>query len=807
MSIKQLYTNLTSLFLLAIPLAGWGFGSKVSEIADDYPDTIPAGFFNKWYLHYNPEQYLEHNYDNTLAQLETVGDFSLPDRYVFSFIGYSNLWNSYYYDGHCMDDLFFTGSPLHQVQLYNHDLLLDPANAQIQFKPVKVQDHRLGLQFNHGGIGGKAPFVDDMVRWFHSSAEERMLVPINNRRKIRNAVSAFGVYPIKGKQDNFDQHFHFYAGSRMITGFDYKGPADYYPENYLLFHHGGRIPVISEKLFDHNGYLFSFTSRDHLFAEQYFGRNETAKLTTTALSVYGKKEVKTMLYNAGINFSHKNIKPNDPGFERNLLDYDGEGLDPWYPGMNFFEWSVHFNYRKKFNRNYGFAFDLFDGVGIFRPDENAFHNYIYYQSNDTNRVNLYRLDWSSSPFTAGLLRNNAMLIYNGVSKNNRFTADLKAGLTLQGFLFSELSVVKMNVEAHLLLGYRFTRFFTLRVSTGRKPVPFNFEQVRFLSSDYLSGEIYFWNNDNRFYSNTGGASHSIAENIAQPSVFYLDVPLLFNIGQYNRIILTGQYRLFNDLWTVKYDKDPSHYGQFEEIDGEQVFFLSPGEIHYVVDNSNKTLMQEATGNSGILFSQPFYAGSTLRFSRESKKLYFSASVTAYMVVGSGALGNGFLHNNIGLLSESMANPNNNLNSLGRLDTDRSYLGKLIVSWALHPDFTLAFEFSYRDGQPISNFGLETQETDDGYISAIWRKKLPGDNPFTGEMGAREDGFFNSDLRARYILPLSEQSRLAFTLSIYNIYDFGTALSEFVFPPVRDNGRYVLDIGIPRGLIFTCEWMF
>jgi hypothetical protein len=630
-----------------------------------------------------------------------------------------------------MDDLFFTGSPLHQIQLYNHDLLLDPANAHVQFRPAKTQDHRLGLQYNHGGIGGKAPFVDDMVRWFHSSAEERMLVPIQNRRKIRNAVSAFGVYPIKGQQDTFDQHFHFYAGSRMITGFDYKGPADYYPEKYLLFHHGGRIPVISKKLFDHNGYLFSFTSRDHLFAERYFGRDETAKLTATAFSVYGKKETKTMCYNAGINFSHKNIKHNYPGFERNLLDYDGEGLEPWYPGMNFFEWSVHFKYKKRFNRNFGFVFDFFDGIGILSPHERSFQNYIYYQSSDRNRSNLYRLDWNSNPFTAGLLRNNAMLIYNRVSNNKRFTAELKTGTTLQGFLIRELSVIKMNVEAHLLLGYRFTHFITLNVSAGRKPVPFNFEQVRFLSSDYLSGDIYFWNYHNRFYSNTGGASHSISDNITQPSVFYLDVPMLFDIGQYNRITLTGQYRLFNDLWTVNYDKDPSHYGHFEEIDGEQVFFQDPGKIHYVVENTSTSLMQEATGNTGILFSKPFYAGSTLRYARESNKLYFSASVTAYMVVGSGALGNGFMHNNIGLLSESMANPNNNLNSIGRLDTDRSYLGKLFVSWALHPNLTLAFEFSYRDGQPISSLGLETKESDDGYLNAIWRKKLPGDNPFTG----------------------------------------------------------------------------
>jgi hypothetical protein len=807
MVIRNLNIPLFCFCCAIIPLFGLGLPINAGNSVHGIPDTVPARFFNNRYLHYNPEQYLEHHYDFALFQIETVGDFSLPDPYVFSFTGYSYLWNSYYYNGHCMDDLFFPGSPLHKVQLFNHGLVLNPAKATVEWITSDSENYRTGVQFNHGGLGGKAPFVDDLVHLFHSTASERMLVPITQRRKIRNQGTAFAVYPLKGRSGNYDQHFFLTTGTRMLPGFSYDGPSDFYPEDYLLFHHGGALPKLSKNLFDQNGYLFSLLRRDHLFSEYYFGRSETAKLNSGAFSFFGNKKTLNYRYSAGINFSVKKAERNEPGFERNLLDYDGEGLEPWYPGQNFFEWSLHFDVSRKLARHLELQLEMFEGLGLFRPAEPGFENYLYYQSSSSDRVNLYILDWESNPFSAGLLRNNLMLRYQQHPESRKFNVDIQAGLSLHGLLAGGSPIVRSGFESHINLGYRFTGFFSAALSAGRKPVPFNFDQIRFLSDDYLSGNILFWNENRDFYTTTGGSSHSLSESIRQPWIFYLDLPLLFEMGRKNHIRLTGQYRMFNDLWTVNYDQDAALYGHFTDIDGENIFFPEPGEVKYVVDNHDKGWMQSSTGNAGFLFRQPFYAGSTLSFNRETEKLFFSASVTAYMVVGSGAMGNGVLHNNVGMLSETMASPNNQINSVGRLDSDRSYLGKLFVSWAVHPEFTLAFQFSYRDGQPISDFGLSFSEADEGFLTAIWRKNLPGDNPFTGVTGAREDGFFNSVLRSRYMASVSDNYRIAFNLSVYNIYDFGTALSEFVFPPIRESGRYVLEICIPRGLIFSCELMF
>ena len=68
-------------------------------------------------------------------------------------------------------------------------------------------------------------------------------------------------------------------------------------------------------------------------------------------------------------------------------------------------------------------------------------------------------------------------------------------------------------------------------------------------------------------------------------------------------------------------------------------------------------------------------------------------------------------------------------------------------------------------------------------------------------GKREDAFFNLELRAtgRWWV---KDIPMSLEVMCYNIYDFGTALSEYTFDASFAKGRQTMSMCIPRGLLFT-----
>ena len=159
----------------------------------------------------------------------------------------------------------------------------------------------------------------------------------------------------------------------MHTSFNHDGMNSYYPENYLQFHINGNLPTISKSLFDVNGYLISISDRDQLYSEYYYGENETAKLKSFNLSLFGNKKEK---YTTGINISLKNIQHNQPNFSRNFIDVDGEGFEPWYADGNSLELSFNHKRTKVLNKHFTLNADLNNGMIFFTPKQNSSFNTI-----------------------------------------------------------------------------------------------------------------------------------------------------------------------------------------------------------------------------------------------------------------------------------------------------------------------------------------------------------------------------------------------------------------------------------------------
>ena len=132
-------------------------------------------------------------------------------------------------------------------------------------------------------------------------------------------------------------------------------------------------------------------------------------------------------------------------------------------------------------------------------------------------------------------------------------------------------------------------------------------------------------------------------------------------------------------------------------------------------------------------------------------------------------------------------------------------------------FSIGFNGKFKDGQPFAPFYV-SQYTDGTHTqTALVHSDAKGINMYNQAFGKREDAFFNLELRATgrwwvRDIPMSLEVRC------YNIYDFGTALTEYTFDqythatyphwtvdqnqPTMRNSRTSMSLCIPRGLLLT-----
>ena len=804
---------------------------NIDSLSFPTQNYFPHQFFDKWYLHYNVEQFIDNYYSYSIQQLETTGDYSQPNNYTFSILGGSYKWNSYNYDDFQMNDIFFPGASLHKPYLFDVNLDFDIKSSSLNFIPTNDNKNTAYIQWNDGTFGGRMFDSDDIIHTItgNGSAYERLLYPIENRRKVKENGLVYIHNILKTDKGEYYQNVYLNVGERTLSDLTYKGIANFYPENYLQFNINGNLPVQFKKLFDQNGYLISYNERDQLFSEYSYSMNETARLKDLNFSFYGKK---TDAYTSGINISYKNIVHNVPDFSRNIIDQDGMSFDPWYEDGNELEISLSHKQKIKLNDNFSINLNFFDGIMFFDPLQQTSFNTVYSQTNDTNFQSLYYTQWQSSPFASALLNNRAAFTYFKKSNNNKFDFKASFGGTLDGFLITDKSFAKPSYELTVESNIQIFPWAKISLFAGKKQIPFDSEYIKFFSNNYMSGQTYSWhdlNNDQQFQPNekgilfttTGGEYHTMSSKLKQPYEVYLEAPIEVKVGKRNTFTLSGQYRQFADLWLMEYTQPATSIGYYKNVDVniydiypakyQQIFFLNNGEVNYKAVNDYPRYIKAGGGNFSWLTKNPFYAGASIDYQYQGDKIFIDASFTTFKVIGFAAMGNGVLANSPGVLSESMADPNSYINRLGRFDTDRSYIGRLLVSYNISKRLTVAFQFKYKDGEPISIFNTNTDVTTSGndYTRqvAIWNSNLKGDDLFTGVTGNRSDCFYDFELRTKYTIYVNNKP-LDLNLTIYNIFDLGFEASELTFPPFIYNGnRYVDDIQIPRGFMLSASYKF
>ncbi len=793
-------------------------------------ESTSSDFFDERY-HYNDlVHYLDNLNMHITYQSETTGEYNQPDRMIFSVDGSSYRWNKYYLDGFRVDSRFFAGSTLYRTNMSRYDLTLDYIDSKLHFDTTDERSEDISLSYNFGGLGGISAGTADFIHLFHATASDRAYKPIEDRNAIQGSGTAEVNFAVNGKGRDYMQSLYINIGERYMVGFDNGGIDSYYPEKYGKIQLNGELPIKLGGLFDQTNYIAIYSQREHMNSEFYYSEEESPELKSYNISLYGTKRSSEIDYTSGFTFALNNTEHEDLNYSRNLLDQDGEGFEPWAPDGSNLEFSYSLKIDKPLNHWLNLSFDGYNSLLGFNPSQSNFQNTTYSQLVlDEDPTMLYLYEWRSKAFYSALLENSVGLnTHRKLSDKIDFRANLD--LTLDAMLLKNNNIVSPNFEARVGFDFKPTKWLDIELNLGRERVSYNIDDIQFLSDDYLSGEAYFINDRNgngaydegekgELFVTSGGAYNSLSSSAKQPTYYVVDIPVTLTMGRH-KISLLQSYRKYCNNWSVGFDGDYTDYGQmvnmqtqsaeFDNYDQYQdLFFFDGGkEVNYVVGDYPDGVMGDS-----FLTSTPFFFCSNVEYQYTSPKFMLSVGWQSYMMSGISTLGNGPLHNNIGALSESSANPNTSLvarnadgeyQAVGRLDQDRAYVARIFASYNINEKLSMAINAKFKDGQPFSVYRAEYQSNSTGNNQlAILPVTSRGINTTDGDFGTREDAIFNIDLRVRYKAAIAKR-QCEFEAYCYNIYDFGNELTEYVFDQDLDQGRCAMSLTIPRGMILSLK---
>lgn len=785
-------------------------------------DSVESDFFRAWYLTTDLSHYLDNYSDYVIYEAETTGEWQLGDQMIFSISGNSYRQNKFTVNGMRVDSRFQVGSTLFHVDLGRMNYALDYHKGVMSFSDDSLQKQNVSLTANVGNLGGISPGTNALINLFHSSGAERTMDdrPLEMRNHVIVAGTGAFTFAIPAYGQLFYQHAYVNYGWRTQTAFDHTGISGMYATPYFTAQLDGELPLKNNQVLDHLRYYLVGKGRGDLYSEFLYNHNEVADYQGYTAAVYGEKNFdnagKLVL---GLNWGLSKVKHDSLNFSRNLLDHDGEAFDPWYSDGNTNEINLSVQYDQPLLPWLRVHAEGYNSFVHFKPTTSNWSNDVYIQSiADKVPTSLYRYHWNSSSFGAGLLENEVSVIAQKQLTDNLYML-AQLGLSLDGILLEKKSVISPNWLARLSFDWRPTRWLQLALNLSHNRMNYTLDEAKYLSNHYMNGEIRYI--DGTLLATTGGKYHAIDKKLwmHQPSYAVLDIPIRFTLDKKSRhhFSLLSSIRKYYNMWFTDYT-DGLNANMFEQ-DG--LYYWREGEKQYTVGLQPKDLMSGTVGGR-----TPYYMSNVAKYSYTGKKWLVSLSWQSYLMSGLSTLGNGPLHNNIGVLAESSANPNiYRVSREGdelyqgncRLNQDKSFILRLQVTYNPCKYFSVSLNGKFKDGQPFSNFIAEQYTNGTHNQVAIWNDDAKGINMANQFFGKREDAFFNFDLRMTGRWWIKD---IPFQLDVtcYNIYDFGTALTEYTFDKYDyptypywtiDRGmesmhesRTSMSLCIPRGLLMT-----
>lgn len=775
-------------------------------------DTIASAFFGQWYQTTDLAHYLDNANDYVVYEAETTGEWNIGDQNVFSIAGNSFRQNKYHLNGMRIDSRTMPGNMLFHTQMDRTGLALDYHDGELFFVDDSVQAQTIRLTGNAGNLGGISPGTRQLINLFHSSGEERTMDsrPMTLRNHVIGAGTMDATFAIRGHY----QHAYVTYGQRMLTAFDHTGISGMKPKEYYTAQLDGELP-------HHLHYFLLARGRSDYGSEFYLNGNELATQRAYQAGMYYTHSFanKGTLV-AGLSYELNQLRHDTLSFARNILDQDGEAFDPWYADGRLHSVNLSVQYDQPLLPWLRIHAEGYNSLLHFRPTTATWTNAVYAQSiADAAPTPLYTIDWTASPFTSGILENEALAIGEWQpAKGLNVYAHL--GVSLDGIVLGNgRSVVTPNWLAKAAFDYQPVWWFKFGLSLSHHRMSYTWDEVRYLSADYMNGAMRYA--DNTLLATTGGAYHTTDKTLwmHQPSYAVLDLPIHFYFGKSRRhevAILSSIRKYYNQWYTAYADGVDAN---LQAVDG--VYYLREGQKDYTVTTQPLDLMSSTPGGR-----TPYYMSNLIRYTYTGRKWFVSVSWQSYLMAGLSTMGNGPLHNNIGALSESSANPNTyRALSEGdrpyqgncRLNQDKSFILRLQVTYNACKYFSIGLNGKFKDGQPFSTFTAMPQTINGHTQIALLHSDAKGINMANNEFGKREDAFFNFDIRATGRWWVNDIP-MSLEVMCYNIYDFGTALTEYTFDAYNhptypswtvDRGiasmkdsRTSMSLCIPRGLLCT-----
>ena len=735
---------------------------------------------------------------------ETTGEWGTPEGFMFSINGNSYRWNKYYLDGFRVDSRILAGDAFYTPDMFAHSMSIDYNRGAVEWEPDSLRDYHVRVSGQGGNVGGYSLFA----KWLQELQEGNSAIkrrkddrPLNMRKHIVGAGSVDVVYGIPSKGKTYTQHAFATYGRRRLPRYDFDGISGMYDADYYQLQLDGQLPIAPNKVFDRLSYIFRAAYRADGQSEFGYNDNEIAHQLRHSFALYGTKNFGAKgTLTTGLTYGLQRDTHHDLEFSRNFIDIEAEAQSPWYPDGHHHELNWAVNYLYQIQPWLHLRVDGYNSLMVFRPGQQHWSNRVYLQGyNMPNPIALYDYQWTSEGFCGGILENAVRL---------EAAHQVLPWLHLSG----EVAEIAFHIEP--------VRWFRMDIIAANYRVPYTYDQIRFLSNNYLSGEVYYAGT-NTLLTTTGGKYHRLARGLWQPQYVAVDIPFVFTIGRHEISVLSSFKKYYN-TWSVRLA--PESADSYEPIAVEQqegaqhltydIYRMTPQERYYEVCPAAPT----GTG----FFDSPVFLSNVIKYTYNGKKVFVSFSWQSYMESGVAAIGNGIQTEDLQILDESLASPNAALvdanmhqpdagiRSLARMHQDRAFIARLQLGVNITENWQLSMSGKFRDGIPISSHRTYLYDDEAGHAQAItWATYTRGINVRDGNFGQRTDSFFNFDLRLKY---RNTVKGVPFEIQAvcYNILDFATELNEYsmAYDAATGKGtvdqRYPLSLCTPRGLLLTCS---
>ncbi len=774
--------------LLFIPIAGKN--KKFSQFNEFNFDEF---MFNYLPGSYFPNFFLENYAPDVILMVEENNGFSHIDNPRVYFEGETFINFNWNYDGFNITSsldpgrsaIIFPFSTYSGYSLKGSSSAINNPGLYITSADHNMNYSRGLVSTVYSDLGSYTPLGPIMIQPEHPSLRDEMLY--NTRRGINNTYFLDFLLNRKLSGGNLSLGVNNYYIKRDFNDFNEFDEQFQENGNYLIFSLKYKKEIRSGSY----EFLAAINSlkRDNQYAELGRFPQETINNNTNSYFAGFKLDWQKFSFSASYIRESSDRGPVVPDYSINIFDNDGDDIFAFNRygifSSNIFSSEIYYNLIK----NRSFLIDIFGSsrLSILASDETTKNYNSIFAGNDPYQVVL----WDKGNY----YKNSNFNLKAGVRLNWEISSSFmftgQAFLQMSGLSFdsSENNINFSDFGFNLGI-YNKGKSYSFYLSGGRTPGNLKENLNFFLDKSGSSGIVYYWtdiNSDNIYqrgeesgiYSYTGNKYHSLNHDFKNPITNSLILLYSKKISGNFIFNLKALYKQFRNSPWVNFDEKSGYY---ESLNGQDLYFLDTPPENFNLSNYQ-------------FDKDPFYAQLLLNFTgRVNEKWFFSFSFMAHMGMGYTSFGNGPNSNDIGIINESMANPNTWINGYGRVDGDRGFVSKVYFGYFLSRKLFLGVSIKYRDGNPFAFFNSEYKNNQ--WI--LYYDTIQAEDERGIKGGPREDYVSDINLKLSYKIRLF-QKKATIGLSFFNILDFGSELSEYVF---SGGERYSLEMQIPKSIRLT-----